>query len=159
MLEMQKKSVKVGKFVGTEHVSNVIRNYKQERWIHNSQRIGKEDSLTVWYSVAELEDYLEKIKEHGADGVKMCFASYGPDHKEQPLYSDRQTIVLVATKEKETATGIINKDVYINEGLSSTILAYNAGRICPPICKDLGDGIDEIGITIIDKGEQGIVIA
>ncbi len=158
MVEMQKKSVKVGKFVGTDHVNNAIRNYKQERWIHNSKRLGKEDSLSVWYSVAELEDYLEQIKAHGADGVKMYFGAYGPDYADQPLYAGRQTVVLVATKEKETPNGIVNKDVYINKGKESTILAYNAGRLCPPMCTGFGDGIDDIGITILDKGEEGMVL-
>ena len=31
MMTIQKKSVKVGKFVGTDHVDTVIKNYKQEQ--------------------------------------------------------------------------------------------------------------------------------
>jgi len=31
MLVIEKKSLKVGKFVGTDHVNNVIKNYKQEK--------------------------------------------------------------------------------------------------------------------------------
>ena len=50
MLTIQKKSVKAGKFVNTEHVNSVIKNYKQERWVHNSKRLGKEDSLSAWFS-------------------------------------------------------------------------------------------------------------
>jgi hypothetical protein len=32
MLVNQKKSLKAGKLVNTEHVNTIIRNYKQERW-------------------------------------------------------------------------------------------------------------------------------
>ena len=69
MITIEKKSLKVGEYVDTKHVDEVIRTYKQERWIHNSKRIGKEDSLSGWYSVEELEEFIETIKDHGADGI------------------------------------------------------------------------------------------
>ena len=157
MFKFTKKSVKAGKLVGTAHVNSIIRNYKKERWMHNSKRLGKEDSLSVWYSVEELEEFLAKAKEHGGDGIKMYFGAYDEQHAPMPLYAGRQTVVLVATKEKETAHGLIDKDIYINSGNRTTILAYNAGRICPPFCTN-DDGFG-IGITIVDKGEEGIVVA
>ena len=154
MLTIQKKSLKAGKFVNTEHVDSVIKNYKQERWVHNSKRLGKEDSLSVWYSVEELEGFLAKAKEHGSDGIRMYFGAYSQDHAPKALYEGRQTIVMVATRHKETEKGEINKDVYINTEKGTTILAYNVGHLCPPFC---GNG--EIGITIIDKGVEGMIIA
>jgi hypothetical protein len=54
MLTIEKKTVKAGKLVDTAHVDTIIRNYKKERWVHNSKRLGKEDSLSVWYSIEEL---------------------------------------------------------------------------------------------------------
>ena len=157
MFKTQVKSVKVGKLVNTDHVNTVISNYKKERWANNSKHIGKEDSLSVWYSVEELEEFLEKVKENGGDGIKMYFGAYSKEHAPQPLYTDRQTIVLVATKVKETATGEVNKDLYICDETGNTILAYNAGNLCPPFCKPTDD-FGGIGITIVDKGEEGIVI-
>jgi len=62
MIAIEKKSLLVGKYVSTQHVDKVIRNYKQERWIQNSERIGKEDSLSGWWSIEEIEDFLEKAK-------------------------------------------------------------------------------------------------
>ena len=67
MIKYQEKSLKVGKFVDTAHVDTVIRTYKQERWVHNTERIGKEDSLSTWYSIEELEDFIAAAKENGAD--------------------------------------------------------------------------------------------
>ncbi len=157
MYKTQTKSVRAGKLVNTEHVNIVISNYKKERWAHNSKHIGKEDSLSVWYSVEELEDFLEKVKEYGGDGIKMYFGAYDQEHAPKPLYADRQTIVLVATKTKETANGEINKDLYISTEKENTILAYNAGRLCPPLCQQ-GEDFGGIGITIVDKGAEGLVI-
>jgi len=76
MLTIEKKSLKVGKFVNTEHVDTVIRTYKQERWVHNSERLGKEDSLSVWHSIEELEDLIAKAKEHGGDGIRFYFECF-----------------------------------------------------------------------------------
>ena len=155
MLTIKKKSVKVGKLVNTEHVNTVIKNYKQERWVHNSRRLGKEDSLSVWYSVEELEEFLMKVKSHGGEGVRIYFGAYDKDYTEKPLYAGRQTVVLVATKQKETVTGGVNKDLYITTEKGTSILAYNVGALCPPWCNNK----EGIGITIVDKGEEGMIIA
>src|SRR5688500_6067019 len=158
MLVNQKKALKVGKFVNTYHVNSVIRNYKQERWVHNSKRLGKEDSLSAWFSVEELENFLEKAKVYGGDGIRVYFGAYDKEYTDQPLYAGRQTIVLVATKQKETKNGHINKDIYIQAEKGSTILAYNSAQLCPPFC-DNSDDFGGIGITIVDKGDEGLSIA
>ena len=157
MITIEKKAVKAGKLVDTAHVNTVVRNYKTERWVHNSRRIGKEDSLSVWYSVEELENFLNKVKQHGGDGIKLYFGAYDEVNAPQPLYAGRQTVVLVATKQKEKGDKMIDKDVYIQTEKGTSILAYNIGKICPPICT--GDDIGGVGITIIDKGEDGLVVA
>jgi hypothetical protein len=161
MLTIQKKSVKVGKLVDTQHVDTVIRNYKQERWVHNSKRLGKEDSLSVWYTVEELEEYLQLVKKHGGDGIRLYFGAYNKEYSEKPLYAGRQTVVLVATKATDGGT---NKDIYVNTENGHSILAYNVGSLCPPMCKGYGEedpaggGFGDIGITILDKGDDGLAI-
>ncbi|MEI9944100.1 MAG: hypothetical protein WDN26_07720 [Chitinophagaceae bacterium] len=102
---------------------------------------------------------MELIKEHGGDGVRLYFGAYNKDFPEKPLYAGRQTVVLVATRQKETENGVTNKDVYITSKEGNTILAYNAGSLCPPFCKPpIDDGEGGIGITIIDKGDEGLAI-
>jgi hypothetical protein len=163
MITVEKTSISVGKYVDTKHVDTVIREYKQERWAQNSERIGKEDSLSVWWSVEELENFLAHAKDNGADGVKMYFAAYPKDYTEQPLYAGRQTVVMVATKIKETETGLANKDIYTTTENGASILAYNMGKMCPPTCKP-GTGISSddadwgLGLTIIDRGDDGITM-
>lgn len=158
MLTIEKKSVKVGKLVDTKHVDTVIKNYKQERWVHNSKRLGKEDSLSAWLTIEELEEFLEMIKAQGGDGLRLYWGVYSHDEAPKELYKGRQTVVFVGTKQKEAENGTVNnKDIYINtEDGNTSILAYNAVNMCPPFCGTLDP--DEIGVTIIDKGEDGMAI-
>jgi hypothetical protein len=158
MLTIAKKSVKAGKQVNTQHVDTVIKNYKQERWVDNSKRLGKEDSLSVWFTVEELQDFMETVKLNGGDGIRLYFGAYDKNYATEPLYAGRQTVVLVATKEKETPNGVTNKDVYINTENGTSILAYNMGKLCPPSCVDSGED-GGLGIRIIDKGDEGMIIA
>ena len=153
---------RVGKFVNTAHVDNVIRNYKKERWVHNSERIGKEDSLSGWWSIEEMEDFSAVAKMHGADGLKFYFGAYDADYAENPKYAGRQTLVMVGTKESQTNNGIKNKDVYVQTENGTNILAYNRVKICPPDCGPKtgipGEGDDILGITVIDRGEKGMLV-
>ena len=164
MITSQKKSLSVGKYVDNHHVDTVIRTYKQERWAQNSDRIGKEDSLSAWYSVEEIENFLEVAKQNGADGLKIYFAAYPEDYTEIPEYAGRQTIVLVGTKRKDANGKAIDKDIYVQTEKGSKILAYNTARLCPPFCggsKDDGtlpDLSEGLGITIVDRKDKGLVI-
>jgi hypothetical protein len=165
MNTIEKNVVSVGKYVSTEHVDKVIRNYKQERWVQNSERLGKEDSLSIWWSMEELEEVLERAKVYGADGMRMYFGAYDKNDTENPQYAGRQTLVMVATKYKENADGSgRNKDIYVptDDFGNHSILAYNRGLLCPPDClktvKTLVDDEPEIGITIVDMGEKGIAV-
>jgi hypothetical protein len=70
MITTQKKSLQAGKYVDAQYVDSMIRTYKKERWVQNSEHIGKEDSLTAWMNLEELEEFVERIKTHG--GKKIC---------------------------------------------------------------------------------------
>lgn len=161
METLVKNPNKVGKYVTTQHVDAVIRNYKKERWIHNTDRLGKEDSLSVWWSIEEMEDFIAQAKVHGADGLKFYFGAYGSENTENPEYTGRQTLVMVGTKESTTNKGLKNKDIYVQTENGSNILAYNRGRLCPPDCGPRPDGLDNddnLGIAIIDRGDKGMLI-
>ncbi|MEP7277058.1 MAG: hypothetical protein ABI813_00305 [Bacteroidota bacterium] len=161
---------KAGKYVNSKHVDSLLSNYKKERWVQNTKHIGKEDSLSVWYSVEELQEFLVTAKQNGADGIKMYFGVYKPDTAKEERYEDRQTIVMVAAKTKVLESGTsVDKSIYIKTDKGVEILAYNTGRICPPAC---GDGTgnppppntdtngfdwDNMGI-IIDRKEEGMIV-
>jgi hypothetical protein len=155
MTTIEKKSLRVGKYVDGNHVDTLIRTYKQERWQHNSERIGKEDSLSLYYTIEELEEFLQRAKEAGANTVNIHFGVYPENFKERPAYAGTQTTVLVATDRQETEAGPVHKNIYVETEKGRTILAYNMSQ-WPP-----GSGVgsdDGFGITIIDQGEKGMII-
>lgn len=168
MLTIEKKSLKVGRFVDNQHVDSLVSTYKKEKWAFNSERLGKADSMSNWYSIEELEEFIEKAKMHGGDGVRIYFGAYPSDFAEKPEYAGRQTVVFVATKSKETETrGLVHKDLYIGTEKGTSILAYNFSSMCPPYsCPGgkSGGGIAEgddwggIGTTLVDCGEKGMII-
>jgi hypothetical protein len=156
MSTIEKKSLKVGKYVDNDHVNTVISNYKKERWVHNSKRLGKEDSLSVWYSAEELQEFIETIQEHGADGIRMYFAAYPNEEVMSKGKDGRQSIVLVATRSKEENGKRVNKDVYTYENGKATIMAYNMGDYCPPYCAGgLGGAL---GVVIVNDGKNGLSV-
>lgn len=158
-----KAGKKTGKYVNSKHVDSLLSNYKKERWVQNSKHIGKEDSLSVWYSADELQEFLDTAKKNGADGIKMYFGVYKPDTAKDGGYEDRQTIVMVATKTKTIENGAtIDKNIHINSENGAEILAYNSGRICPPYCTGPGTGNDgfdwdNMGI-LIDRKDEGMIV-
>lgn len=156
------KTRAVGKFLSTSEANHLIRTYKQERWIHNTERINKEDSLSCWWTIEEMQNFIEIAKQNGADGLKFYFGAYDKKYAEVPEYQERQTLVMVATKESKTDTGIRNKDIYVNTQNGKNILAFNKGRLCPPFCGQGDDGVlenpFEMGLTLIDNGDKGMVV-
>lgn len=164
MTTIEKNSVNVGEALGADHLDTLIRTYKQQKWVHNSERLGKEDSLSVWFDIDGLEAFIKQVKEEGGNGVRMFFGAY-PENYEQELLAGRQTLCMVATKEKNGK----NKLVYANDDAgNTTVLSWGNGAPCPPFCdKPKGDPDPDgniwindraVGITIVDKGEDGIVI-
>lgn len=158
MTTQEKISVKVGRYVNTEYVDVVLREYKKTRWTQNSERIGKPDSLSVWFSLEDIEEFLTNAKAHGGDGIKFYFAAYPDEFAPKPEYAGRQSIVMVATKSRQTELGnMANKDLYITRQGKSTIMAFNKGGLCPPGCSGSNEGgMGDLGITIIDKGDKGM---
>ena len=156
MNSIKEKSLSAGKYVDNKYVDTVVSHYKKERWVQNSERIGKDDSLSAWFSVKELEEFIEKGKQHGADGIKMYFGAYAEDNTIKPALAGRQTIVLVATKQKETSKGVVNKNIYFAGKSAPQILAYDGLKICPPYC--LYGLENQVGVTIVDRAEKGFSI-
>src|SRR6266404_6994006 len=108
----------------TENADILIREYKQKRWVKNSERIGKPDSLSARYSIEEMESFLALAKLNGGDGIKFCYGAYPEDYAAKPEYAGRQTLVMVATKSKITAIGgFTDKDIYIRKNGRAEILS------------------------------------
>jgi hypothetical protein len=160
MTTQLKNSVSTNHHVSTEHVNMVIREYKQTRWVPNSERLGKPDSLSAWYSIEDFENFLTTAKSNGGDGLKIYFAAYPEDFTPKPEYAGLQTLVVVATKSKSVGMGSrANKDMYITKNGQSIVLGSIPINLCPPNCSPRTEGgMGDLGITIVDKGEKGMEI-
>ncbi|TWW01946.1 hypothetical protein [Chitinophaga pinensis] len=129
------KIMKAGQFVDNKHVSMLRENYRENRWRANSERLGKADSLSVWYSLDELKQYIQTAEAAGADGIRVYFGVYPSVFPDNILLQDRQTIVFVGTQQKQSETGKTeNKDLYISTPKGPEIIAFNYGLPCPPGC-------------------------
>jgi hypothetical protein len=154
MSTIEKKSLKVGKYVSTEHVDSLIRNYKKDRWMQNSERIGKEDTLGLWLSVEELEEFIQTSKMYGADGIRVCFGVYGGNARAPKAGMEgKQTVAFVATSsEVEEADNLVHNDVYIERDGRPTILAYN--MVFPDPTKPIVP--PSLGTVMIADKEKGL---
>ena len=158
MITQQKNSVKRDLRPSAGQVADLIREYKKTRWSPNSERIGKPDSLSAWYRIEDLENFLALAKSKGGDGIRFYFAAYPKNYSAIPGYSGRQTLALVGTKSKITELGAVaNKDIYYSKNGRLKILSGSLPQTCPPICNPPSEGgMGDLGITIIDKGENGM---
>ena len=139
MYTIEKKSVNAGKFASKQEVDTFIRTYKQERWAANSDQLGKSDSLSVWFTVEELENFLENVKANGGNGVRMHFGVF-PQNYRRPEVAGMQTVVLVANRSKDGSLENA-KELFIDKAGRPEILALDGPIVCPPFCgSGLGHG-------------------
>ena len=128
------------KFVSTENEQTqqadiLIREYKQTRWVKNSDMIGKPDALSAWYSISQLEEFIALAKSNGGDGIKLYYGAYPAHYIDEPAYAGRQTLVMVATRTKKSASDLItNKDIYVRKNGRLKILSGLHPIVCPPSC-------------------------
>ncbi len=163
MITQQKISVKTGSKASGGQTADFIREYKKTRWLPNSERIGKPDSLSAWYSIEDMENFLALVKSKGGDGIRFYYGVFPEDYAAKPEYAGRQNLNPVGTRSKITEAGVTaNKDIYYPQNGRLRILSGNfppGGNVCPPSCNPPSEGgMGDLGITIIDKGEKGIVI-
>jgi hypothetical protein len=160
MITQQKKFVKTSSRASESQEDTFIREYKKTRWSPNSERIGKADSLSAWYSIEEMENFIALAKSKGGDGIRFYYGAFPENYTAQPEYAGRQTLVKVATRSRMTEDGMVaHKDVYCSKNGQLKILSGLVPKGCPPVCPPPSEGgMGDLGITIIDKGEKGMVI-
>ncbi|MDO6433777.1 hypothetical protein Q4E93_24440 [Flavitalea sp. BT771] len=165
MRTIEKKTVKAGNYVGTEHVDSLIRNYKKDRWMQNSEKIGKEDTLGIWYSADELEEFIQTAKLHGADGIRIAFGVYGGNAPRKEN-EGRQTVALIATcslNEENEAPAF--KDLYVEKDGKAGLMAYNMGFPLPNVLPGTNPppttvtmGGDQLGTLMVADKNKGLMI-
>ena len=161
MFTIEKKSVRVGKYVDANHVDTLVRTYKQERWKYNSERMEKDDSLNVYYTIDELQEFLQRAKEAGADGIRVHFGAYPQNFEAKPEVAGLQTTVFVAIQREEAISGTVEKNVFVSTENGPRIMAYNMGTLKPAgggRGSDDGDNWGGIGTTLVDRADKGMMI-
>jgi hypothetical protein len=153
MNTIEKKSVNAGKFVSKLEVDTLITSYKQERWAANSDRIGKADSLSVWFTVEEVEAFLAAVKTNGGDGVRFHFGVHNADNATEPEFEGRQTLVMIGNRSSDGSYSS-SKELYSNKNGKPEIVALAGGTMCPPFC-----GSGTLGkASLIVRGDNGMEI-
>ncbi|MHA4808031.1 hypothetical protein ACX0G9_07985 [Flavitalea flava] len=155
------KSLSVSNYVTKQQVETFIGTYKQNTWVHNTERIGKEDALSSWYSLNELEALIENIKVHGGNGVRMHFGIYPEGFAGEPELSGRQALVMVGTRSSD-GTARTSKELYI--GGENKLLAFVGMHPCPAFCPfpypPTPPAVLQAPITrtLVDMGDKGFSV-
>lgn len=162
MNTIEKKSVNVAKSVGKQEIDSLIRAYKQERWAANSDRIGKADSLSVWFSVEDLESFIDTVKANGGNGVRFHYGVYSAENAPIPELEDRQTLVMIGNRSSD-GTANTSKQLFSHNDGQPAVIASLVGFPCPPICGSGVSKADERGrilgsAALIDRGENGMSV-
>jgi len=158
MNTIAKKSVHEGHYVSKNQLDTLTSAYKQERWVNNSDQLGRSDSMSVWLTVEELENFLERVKINGGNGVRLHFAVHG----ENPVIAEQagmQTVVMVANRSKDGSLQNA-KELYTEINGKPEVIAYLPAPLCPPMCGGgLGGGIDGLGkATLVVRGDNSMEI-
>lgn len=96
--------MKPSKCISVEEAKGLQADWKETRGKEIKKAQGYEDTCEFWYSVEELEEYLNYVKERSAEqgitkpGIRIYFASY-PKKENEKSYS---TIFLAPTGEKNS---------------------------------------------------------
>ena|ERR1700761_5044686 len=132
MNTIAEKSVNAQNYVTKNEMNNLTSAYKQDRWAANSERLGRADSLSIWYTVEELENFLENVKANGGNGVRIHFGVF-PEGYRKPELVGMQTVVLVANRSKDGSLENA-KELLVNKNGKPEILALDGPIPCPPFC-------------------------
>ena len=150
MNTITKKCVNVGNYVGKNEKNALTSAYKQDRWAANTERLGRADSLSIWYTVEELENFLNEVKENGGNGVRIHFGVF-PQGYRKPELVGMQTVVFVANRSKDGSLENA-KELLVNKNGKPEILALDGPIPCPPYC-GLG-----LGTTTSSLGQPTLIM-
>src|ERR1700753_1600300 len=101
MNTIEKKSVNTANLISRQQVDTLTGTYKKERWADNSERMERTDSLSVWFSVEEIEAFLAKVKDNGGNAVRMHFGVISEGMGARPEVEGLQTLVMIGNRSKD----------------------------------------------------------
>jgi len=150
-----KKSVNAGNYVSKSQVNELTSAYKQQRWVDNSEKLGKADSLSVWFTVDELENFLERVKAGGGNGVRIHFGVFPQDYR-KPEVAGMQTVVMVANRSKDGSLENA-KELFVDNNGKPEIVALDGPIMCPPFCGSGGGGLGKSTLIVRDDNSMEVI--
>lgn len=124
-------------FINKTEVSNRVKNFQENKLPLLSNAIGKSDTTSAWYSVAQFEEIVKEMHLQNASGLRVYFGAYDENDE---LYANQLTVIFVPTFLNEATGG--HRDIVIEEnpeGLEDR-LGYPKNldtiALCPPMCAD-----------------------
>lgn len=147
---MKSEDIKSGvlpkQLITAEKARELNQNFIDLRGNLNAKAIGKEDANAIWYSLEELENYIEYIKSTGAengyivDGIRFYFGVYSEDEgKDKAGYT---TLFLSPTGKSEGSATEKNSLIDQQEGNSQDLVSIeplNFGSMGNPPKKTYGE--------------------
>jgi hypothetical protein len=127
----------------------LVKNYTGRVYQRHQGGLLMSDTRCVWFSSAQLESLLTRVRNENGNGVRFYMATYDKDATPgiscPEKYRDYSTLVMVSTRDSITPKGdTLHYDYYNKSGkLKGAILTTtpeNRGEICPPPrnCSDDG---------------------
>ena len=129
-------------YVGSKLTKERIARYKNNKHVLLSEKLGKPDTKSVWYTKEHITKLLEEMDHANANGLRIYFGEYGHEEK----YNGQLCLLMVMTKFEEK-TGL-SGDITIEDAIdftarslddSGTVRDFNVGSPCPPICTNEDD--------------------
>jgi hypothetical protein len=124
-------------FISKTVMNERIQNYVAHKLPLLSGAIGKGDTTSGWYSLAQFEELVREMYYQNADGLRVYFAAY--DDKD-PNYANQLTVVFVPTF-LNTATGE-HQDIVLDDKadfgermqVPTDKMNIDTLALCPPFC-------------------------
>jgi hypothetical protein len=101
-----------------------------------SEKLGRQDTKSVWYTKDHITKLLEEMEHANAEGLRIYFGEYG----EHENYSGQLCLLMVMTK--ATNGTEIQSDITVEDAPDFKSRSideqksrdFNVGSPCPPIC-------------------------
>jgi hypothetical protein len=104
-----------------EEAQELNRNFINSKSDAMDKITGNEDSNAIWFSIEDLENFLEiaknQLSEDGkvVDGVRVYLGSYSNDYPEKEL-SGMTTVFMVSNSKDENGNSIDHSEAVLNRG-------------------------------------------
>jgi len=112
-------------------VNSLLTTYRQTSHKINSERIGKQDSLSVLLSVELLNQICEEATVKKLGGIYAYFSRY-PDTYHEIAKAGRQSLILTVSDLKSSPDGFV---------VPGDMVAFFDMPFCPPVCNCGGPGL------------------